>query len=105
MARFKSTTGNGAKASNEAFGNKTALTPCLSHMPDTNFWHYSLQLNMYRMILEHKYGKKVTGLYLICLHPDTPYKTYDRIAVPLLDDEIREVLQWWKETHLKEQEE
>ena len=30
-----------------AFG-KTAKTQCIKHVPDTNFWHYSLQLNVYR---------------------------------------------------------
>jgi len=51
---------------------------------------------MYKTILEEKYGKKVTGLYLVCLHPENPYKTYDRIDVPFLDEEIRELLAWWK---------
>ena len=72
---------------------KTSTTPCISHLHDTNFWHYSLQLNTYRAILEKKYGKKVTGLYLICLHPDNPYKTYDRIQVPFLDKEIEDLFE------------
>jgi ATP-dependent exoDNAse (exonuclease V) beta subunit len=71
-----------------AFG-KTALTPCISHLPDTNFWHYSLQLNTYKKILEEKYGKRITGLYLICIHPDNPYKTYQRIEVPVLEKEMK----------------
>jgi len=71
---------------------KYALTPCISHLPDTNFWHYALQLNVYKTILEHKYGKKVTGLYLVCLHPDNKYKTYDRINVPFLDTELEDLL-------------
>jgi ATP-dependent exoDNAse (exonuclease V) beta subunit len=79
----------------EAFGGATALTPCIAHMPDTNFWHYSIQLNMYRRILEDKYDKKVTGLYLVCLHPDNPYKTYSRIQVPFLDAEIQALLDAW----------
>ena len=82
----------------EAYKNKCAITPCLNHLPDSNFWHYSLQLNMYKTILEAKYGKKVTGLYLVCLHPDNAYKTYDRIAVPFLETEVANVLAWWKET-------
>ena len=65
---------------------KCALTSAISDMPDTNFWHYTLQLNTYKTILEAKYRKKVTGLYLICLHPDNPYKTYDRIEVPIIED-------------------
>ena len=47
-----------------------ALTNCIRHLPDTNFWHYSLQLNTYKTILEQKYGKKVVGLCLVCLHPN-----------------------------------
>lgn len=70
---------------------KSALTPCIAHLPDTNFWHYSLQLNTYKAILEAKYGKKVTGLYLICLHPDNVYKTYERIQVPFLEKEIQDL--------------
>jgi len=75
----------------DPFG-KTAITPCIQHMPDTNFWHYSLQLNLYKTILEEKYGKKVTGLYLVCLHPDNASRTYDRIEVPVLENEMRELL-------------
>jgi CRISPR/Cas system-associated exonuclease Cas4 (RecB family) len=82
----------------EAFGDSKAITPCISHMPDSNYWHYSIQLNMYKMILEEKYGKKVTALYLVCLHPDNPYKNYDRIEVPILTEEIRDLLHWWKES-------
>ena len=71
------------------FGRKTACTECIRHLPDTNFWHYALQLNTYKTILEHKYGKRVTGLYLVCMHPENPYKTYDRIEVPILEEEMR----------------
>ena len=49
--------------------NKYATTQCISHLPDTNFWHYALQLNVYKAILEQKYGKKITDLYLVCMHP------------------------------------
>jgi ATP-dependent exoDNAse (exonuclease V) beta subunit len=70
---------------------KYAKTPCISHLPDTNFWHYALQLNVYKTILEHKYGKKVTNLYLVCMHPDNPYQTYDRIEVPFLNSEINDL--------------
>lgn len=84
----------------EAFGNKRAITPCISHFPDTNFWHYSIQLNMYKRILETKYDKKVTGLYLICLHPLNSPKTYERVEVPFLDNDISQLLIWWKENYL-----
>jgi ATP-dependent exoDNAse (exonuclease V) beta subunit len=76
----------------DSFG-KSALTPCISHFPDTNFWHYSLQLNTYRKILEDKYGKKVTKLCLVCLHPNNYNKTYQCIEVPFLDKEITELFE------------
>ena len=36
---------------------------CINHLPDTNFWHYSLQLNTYKAILEDKYGVKITFIF------------------------------------------
>ena len=53
---------------------KFSHTECIDHLPDTNFWHYSLQLNTYKAILEAKYNKKVTDLYLVCLHPNNKNK-------------------------------
>jgi len=72
---------------------KYSTTPCISHFPDTNFWHYALQLNIYKMILESKYDKQITDLYLVCIHPDNPYKRYERIQVPILTKEIEDLVQ------------
>lgn len=82
----------------EAFGNKFALTECISHLPDCNFWQYSLQLNIYRGILEEKYNKKIKGMCLVRLHPDNPYKTYERIVVPFLNTEVQELFQYRRDT-------
>lgn len=70
-----------------AFG-KQGLTPGLAHMPDTNFWHYSLQLNIYRAILQRKYGKRVVELCLVCLHPDNASGDYELVPVPFLDVDV-----------------
>ena len=70
---------------------KYSITPELDHLPDTNFWHYSLQLNTYKRILEQKYGKKVTDMYLVCLHPNNSNSNYLRLKVPDLQDELNEV--------------
>jgi CRISPR/Cas system-associated exonuclease Cas4 (RecB family) len=64
---------------------------CISHLPDSNFWHYALQLNTYKAILERNYGKKVTDLYLVCLHPNNKNKDYMKIRVPILKDEIADL--------------
>jgi len=40
------------------------------YIPDTNYWHYALQLNMYKTILEENYGFKVSELYLVGIHEE-----------------------------------
>jgi hypothetical protein len=42
----------------------------VEHLPDTNYWHYTLQLNIYATILEKKYGMHVSELALVILHPN-----------------------------------
>jgi ATP-dependent exoDNAse (exonuclease V) beta subunit len=73
--------------------NKFALTPCICHLPDSNFWHYALQLNMYKYILETKYNKIVKELYLVRLHPDAEEKNYELIQLPILSIEINDLIQ------------
>lgn len=73
--------------------NKFALNPLICHMPDTNFWHYALQLNTYKAILERKYGKIVTKLCLVRLHPDNEEKTYELLDVPILTKEISDLFE------------
>ena len=70
--------------------NKFSITPFISHLPDSNFWHYSLQLNAYKMILETKYDKVVKDLYLVRLHPDST--NYELIQVPDLKNDIYTLL-------------
>ena len=77
--------------------NKYAVTECINHLPDTNFWHYSLQLNTYKAILEAKYGKKIRELYLVRLHPNNTKKTFDLIKCADLSEEIRDLFEYRKE--------
>jgi ATP-dependent exoDNAse (exonuclease V) beta subunit len=66
--------------------SEMALHDTISHIPSSNFWHYALQLNTYKKILEEKYGKSVVKLCLVRLHPDA--SNYEVIEVPFLKDEI-----------------
>ncbi len=77
-----------------AFGNKKATTPCIDHLPDSNFWHYSLQLNTYKAIIEKNYGKKVTNLCLVVMHPDNKNGSYLRIPVADLQEEIQDLFRY-----------
>lgn len=73
--------------------NKFATNEVISHIADTNYWHYSLQLNTYKAILERKYNKTVKELYLVKLHPDDPNNSYELIEVPILSEEINDLFQ------------
>ena len=71
--------------------NKFALPPQICHLPDSNFWHYALQLNTYKAIIEQKYGKVVKHLFLVRLHPDAEEKNYELIELPDLSTEIKDL--------------
>jgi hypothetical protein len=51
------------------FQGKHQLPP-LDHLHHCNFSAYSLQLNLYRHILESEYNLTISGMYLVVLHPD-----------------------------------
>ncbi|NDE19750.1 MAG: hypothetical protein EB000_04855, partial [Alphaproteobacteria bacterium] len=83
-----------AKEISKANGfNEFATTPEIDHLPHTNFWHYSLQLNTYKAILQEKYSKTITDLYLVRLHPNNPKKTFDIIKCANLDKEIADLFE------------
>jgi ATP-dependent exoDNAse (exonuclease V) beta subunit len=71
--------------------NKFALPPEICHLPDSNFWHYALQLNTYKAIIEQKYGKKIRDLFLVRLHPDADEQNYELIKLPDLFIEIEDL--------------
>ena len=69
--------------------NKYALTECIGSIPDTKYWHYALQLNIYKSILERKYDKTVTKLALVVLHPDGT--NFEIINLPIMETEINDL--------------
>jgi len=73
--------------------NRYAITDCISQLPDSNFWHYALQLNTYKAIIERKYGKKVSELCLVRLHPDAEEETYDLLSVPDMQESVMQLFE------------
>lgn len=67
----------------------TGLNP-ISHLPDTSYWHYAMQLSIYRFILEERYGIRVTGMKLGVFHPS--YATPWIVEVPYMQTEAKNVL-------------
>lgn len=68
----------------------TGFAP-LNHLDDCNYWHYTLQLNLYRWILEHLYNMEIAEMYLIICHPEN--KNYKRMRLNRLDKEIEDMLE------------
>lgn len=73
---------------------KSALTECIEYLPDANFWHYALQLNTYKLILERKYGRTVKELKLVRLHPDAEHDNYELLDVPIMEEEMNKLIEY-----------
>ena len=76
-----------------AFNNASSNNPIIEHLPDSNYWHYCLQLNTYKRIIEEKYNKKIKSMHLVCLHPNNENKTYQKIKVVDLQEEVKELFE------------
>lgn len=80
------------RAKSMDFENKwQKMYPPLSHLPDTNYWHYSLQLNIYRRILQELYDVVVSELALVVLHPN--FEHYRVIKLNMMDEEVEAMFQ------------
>lgn len=71
-------------AAQNKFSRTTSSNPLLVDMPDSNYWHYALQLNIYKYILESKYDVLVDDLVLVRLHPNNSPASYECVPVPIM---------------------
>ena len=58
----------------------------LEHVPDIGFYHYALQQNLYKYILEKNYGVNVDNMYIVVLHP--MFGDYQKFKIPIMSKEI-----------------
>lgn len=83
---------------NEKWPPEKSLNKGLSNFYDTNYFHYSLQLNLYKHILETKYDKVVKELALVNLHPEKRSSVgdgYEYFDVPFMsDEEVKSLYEW-----------
>jgi hypothetical protein len=75
-----------------SFGKKCGLGPC-SDVEDCNGFHYQIQVNLYKHILEKRYGIEIEQCCVINLHPDC--KTQDILIADDMQDKIKEMIQYW----------
>lgn len=67
------------------------LNLAVKHLPNTNYWHYSLQLNVYRKLLMKNYGLQVKELFLVQIHPDN--NSFELHEVKILDKEVNDLFE------------
>lgn len=67
------------------------MSPPLEEFPDTNYFHYTIQLNIYAWILEKHYDVKIIGMALSIFHPNK--ETYQRIPVERRIDLIEKIFE------------
>lgn len=72
----------------EGFGGKMSKNGI--NLPDTAFYHYCIQQNLYRYMLETHYGLRVRAMNLVVLCPD--YPTYYVAQVPRMEEVISQVV-------------
>lgn len=65
-------------------------TGALKDYDDCNYVHYSLQLNVYKYILEKLYGVVIRDMFLVCMHPN--YDNYKKIQVLDLQQVVKQLL-------------
>ena len=83
----------------EAFGGKRGFNGI--SLPDTPFYHYCIQQNLYRYMLEAHYGVKVKAMNLVVLCAD--YPSYIVANVPKMDEVIEQIIAACKEKDLGHQ--
>ena len=71
---------------------ESASVSCISHLPNSNYWHYALQLNMYKFILEKNYKKQIKDMFLVCLHPNNINQSFIRLEIPALEKEMTSLI-------------
>lgn len=84
----------------KGFGNDFGKEP-IEHIQNANYWHYSLQLNMYKYILEKNYGIKIDEMHIIVFHPN--FENYIDYQLPDLSSEIMSLVESRKRIFLQMQ--
>ncbi len=80
----------------QGFGGKMSMNGI--NVPDTAYYHYCIQQNLYRYMLQHNYGIEVRAMNLVVLCPD--YDNYRLAPVPIMDDLVGLIVTLCKEQDL-----
>lgn len=64
----------------------------LGHLGDNSFNKYCLQQNIYRAILEKRYGEKISSMNLLIMHEN--FDNYHHVKIPNMDKEVSYILNY-----------
>ena len=67
------------------FQNQCGFDP-VHALPNTNFYHYVLQQNIYSWMVEQRYGLQIASMCLVQVHPDI--STFKEHPLPRIDKEV-----------------
>lgn len=62
--------------------------PPVDHLPDTKYWHYAIQVNVYAYLLGQFYKVPVSEMRLVQIHPDLPDPGFVEHPVALMAPEL-----------------
>lgn len=62
----------------------------IENVPNTDYWHYALQLSFYRYILEKNYGIRIKESRLVVLHPTLNLPVV--LTTPYMIDEVNKII-------------
>ena len=68
----------------------------VQHIPDTNYGHYTVQLNLYKYMIEQKYNKCVKHMYLVCMYPSQ--MSFQKYEVQDIQTDIPSILNLLKQS-------
>ena len=78
-----------------AFGGKTGIHPATAGLPDCNFYHYALQLNIYKMILKLEgYIRPDVPVRHFLMRYDREKRAFERIDLPDLSLQALMLMAW-----------
>lgn len=63
----------------------------VKHFPNTNFFHYQIQQNLYSYMLKEHYDIPIEKMYLLQVHPKL--SKYNEVEVPKCEDEINAIIE------------
>ena len=71
----------------------------LNQIEDTPYWHYCIQQNLYRYILEKNYDIMVENMYLVVFCDDT--NEYNKLVIPYMNEAIASIVKACKDGVVK----